>query len=233
MTDDFEPTTEPTPEPEPTPDYIELDGRRFTQAQLSPYVRFMDWAKSNPQGFDDLEAWERGDKVMVAKEQVQPSPAPASTELDDDFLSPALKEELKASRDFRQAWYSEREAERKAAIDAGTQRFFAQYGDMSPDEVQEVLRTARDNEMIRIQLSRAPHDKVQAVEVALKQAMMLAFPDRAEQKIHDKVVTDLAAKRKAAAATGTSVSAPRVEQEPEDPHQAMIEEIRAAMNEAN
>lgn len=236
----FEPEVSEVPEPEPVeteaPETFEFQGRQFTREQLDPVVRLAAWANENPERWEQLQKWEQGDLTFASAEATpQPAfePEPEIDPYDESYLrslgekTEALARELETTR----------MAEASAAIDAGISAFSDTHSDLSKDDMNKVLQWVHDARVLESIPRELPYAaKLDAVRNRFEEGYRVVFYDRVQAEATRQTVNDMTRRRRAASASSSAVSSPRVRPAPNSPqerHQQYVDEIAQALAEGN
>ncbi len=222
------PAAHPAPPEEPGPDAPVPSEEAGTPDDVAQAMAFLDWTKRNPDGWEQLLAWERGENVIVPRtylDQPQRTQAQALEDEPTDYYSEDYLKGLRRGLDDLSRKFDQRvQLEAKAAVDEGVSRFRKSHEDLEAKDLAQVMQFVYERGL----LNSIPEDlsspaKSSAVEQRFEEAYRSVFYDRTHQEAARQVVNDLSARRRAASSSSQAASTPRVEPAPSTP-----EEKRAA-----
>lgn len=232
-----EPQLEEEPQ-EPTEQLVRVGEQDIPVSRLEPYVRFMEWANRNPGGWEELVKWESGENVLVPSDAItyDDDDTPQQEE-DDEFLDPEvarLKAELDELRntvfEAQNDSAQRAEIEHRASFGRGFQAFVSDKGNLSEQDLERILMTARDNRLVETYCARDPYNQPEAVRRALEAAYRIEFFDRSQAEAGRRMASAVRNGRRAASGNGRT-SQPRSAPDPQSPDEhfaAMVAAIKEA-----
>lgn len=228
-------TPEETPEPQEPSPFVEIDGQQVPVEEVRRAAAFIDWTTRNPDKWDELQRWERGEAVLTEPKYIDEEDV---WEADDDPRYNALQKELqdlKASlQEVGQVTGWREQQAHAQALQSGIATFQEQHPELNEQDWDKLLYSTRDHRFIENYVARDPYNPVAAVHRALEAAYKLEFYDRASSNGATQAVDDLARKRRAAAAATTRASVPRQsEDEDKGTLAGIIRDIKAAQDASN
>jgi hypothetical protein len=224
-------------EPE-APETYEIEGRTFTKDELDPVLRFTEWAKANPDAWQQMQDWEAGKLRLIDAQEPAPEPVyepQEPTEEPDYYSEEYLKGLGERQRQLEAEIRNARASEAQGAVDAGIQSFASAHDDLSKEDVNKVLKWVHDSNVLTAIPDNLPYaSKAQAVADRFEEGYRVVFYDRVKAESTRQTVNDLN-KRRRAASSSSSASQPRVKPAPSTPEErkaAFTDAIAQALNEA-
>lgn len=219
------------PEPETAPVPPSSDDLVLAQ-------RFLDWTKQNPEGWNQILGWERGENVIVPRSfldtQNQTQSAPVDEEPTDYYSEDYLKGLHSKITGLEHQFNQRMALEARAAVDEGVSRFQTKHTDLEASDFSQVVQFVYDRGL----LNSIPDDlsspaKSTAVEQRFEEAYRAVFYDRSREQATRQVVSDMNARRRASSSS-SAASTPRVEPAPSTPQEqraAYVDAIAQALAE--
>lgn len=218
------------PGPEATTDNgIEIGGRRYSNADLEPYVEFAEWARSDPARWQALQELESGEALIVPAAQF-PNTDVDPNEFDADEYDYADPDDevarLRAEVSQHAAYIQRREeSETMWAIEDATSQFQSAHPNLTADEFERVTQTAVDLRLVESIRDRDPGmPRNEIARRAFEHAYRIEFFDKHAAEGGRQVVQDMRRRRRAAASGGSPTSVSRT-----DPMPTTKEEVDAAI----
>jgi hypothetical protein len=228
------PEPEPTPEPQPEPEFIEFGGQKIPAQAFQSTKRFMDWVDQNPAVWDDLVAWEKGEKILVPSEEYEEVPETEDETFDyDDPQYQRLQQEVGGlSQRYAQIEQTLQQQVMQSNWDAmvtGMGAFYKAHPDLGEPELNKLLECIKDHQLVAVYKEKDPHNPADVMRRALETAYRIEFFDRAHQNGQEQVTKDLEARRRAGQTSSRSATTNRTQPVPKDEpgrKEGMLQELK-------
>lgn len=222
-----QPELEPEAPSEEPEDTVEINGREIKVSDLTPFVKFADWAQQNPEAWEQLQEVERQGYQGPAEPAATKPQEEAEWE-DTDVRLARLEGHFKALEEERSV---HSRAEFMASLSDSIEQFKESHPELGEEDVSKVLVRLRDLEILPAFRRRYPARPVSATLAALDTAYRVEYFERAPGR-QPVTISEARARRRAASSAPTSASAPREEplaETKEERDKQMVSEIKEAL----